>query len=203
MAKAAQKKPEKKAATRIVPKKKEASGASRTRHLRLRCDCYLFLDKLTAKGLSIDDLDLVDYAKDGAVALLAAYPADVVFTSGRRDIQAQADAMANNVVKDPKWIEKTYKASTQRDQLQKWVDDNPGAKTAAEISAGLYSVMSAWSDAEKEGFSAHFTGKAFDMLPPKNHAEEIEKFIRKLPYFKQLLTKEGGHIIWHVAFEKK
>ena len=59
------------------------------------------------KIVSIDNLDLVDFAADAARILLKAHP-EVMFTSGRRTVDEQASAMAANVVKRRKWIEQTY-----------------------------------------------------------------------------------------------
>src|SRR5450631_2048548 len=55
-------------------------------------------------SLTIADLGLVDYAQDAAVALLAAHP-NVVFTSGRRSVKQQADAMAGNIEENRQYIE--------------------------------------------------------------------------------------------------
>src|ERR1044072_3872728 len=113
---------------------------------------------------SIADLDAAASAKAAAGKLLAAHPG-VKFTSGRRNTEDQARAMASNVVNKRKWIEQTYKDTPQRAALQKWVDNNPQAKTQKEIAAGLVSVMSGWSDAQKSKLSRHFSGNAFDVQP--------------------------------------
>jgi len=55
----------------------------------------------------IEALDLAVTARIAAYALKKAHPS-VKFTSGRRDKADQADAMANKVVKNRKWIEQTY-----------------------------------------------------------------------------------------------
>lgn len=158
------------------------------------CDSHLL------SGLSIDDLDLAEYAKSGAVSLQTKYP-DTVFTSGRRTIQQQADAMAHNVASNRQWIKQTYKASAQRDALQKWVDDNPAATDEDDISAGLKSVMDGWTDDQKANFSRHIVGLAFDVQPVDDDADAIKDYIRKLPHLHKFLDKEGGLTIWHADFD--
>jgi hypothetical protein len=168
---------------------RKAKRSRRTaRHI---CDSHVFA------GIQIDDLDLVEYAKSGAKTLLDKYP-DTIFTSGRRNSQQQADAMAPNIVKDRQWIKKTYAASPERDSLQEWVDDNPDATTATDISAGLKSIMDTWSDAQKGGFSKHFGGQAFDVQPVDD--SDVKDFIRNLDHLRKFFDKEGGLTIWHADF---
>jgi hypothetical protein len=161
-----------------------------SRHL---CDSYVFT------GIPIDELDLVEYAKSGAQVLLDEYP-DTIFTSGRRNSQQQADAMAPNIVKDRQWIKKTYALSSERDSLQKWVDDNSDATTAADISAGLKSIMDTWSDTQKGAFSKHFGGQAFDVQPVDD--SEVKNFIQNLDHLHKFFDNEGGLTIWHADFKK-
>lgn len=149
---------------------------------------------------SIDDLDLAPAAKAAAEKLLAAHPG-VKFTSGRRDTEDQARAMASNVVNKRRWIEQTYKDTPQRAALQKWVDNNPQAKTQKAIAAGLVSVMSDWSDAQRSKLSRHFSGNAFDVQPVSGAAgTAIKKTIKSLPKLRQFLEKEGGLVRWHADF---
>ncbi|MHB9478248.1 hypothetical protein [Mesorhizobium sp. W016] len=185
---------------------KKSKHRASAAHARIRpyiCDCHLF--PAVAKPLvrsasrSIGDLDLVDYARDAAQTLLDAYPS-VVFTSGRRDSQAQADAMAPNIVANRKWIEQTYAASAERTALQGWVDAHPEAVTASAISAGLYGIMSGWSDSQKASLSRHFSGQAFDVQPVAN-GDDIKTAIKALPRLRKFLESEGGLTIWHADFE--
>src|SRR5262249_15243477 len=96
--------------------------------------------------------------------------------------------------------ERTYRASPQRNALQKWVDDHPQATTKAAIAAGLKSVMDGWTDAQKRGFSRHMVGLAFDVRPVSQGAARIKSFIRALPHLHKFLDREGGLIIWHADF---
>ncbi len=147
----------------------------------------------------IEALNLRGAARRGAYALKKAHPA-VKFTSGRRGKEDQARAMASNVVSNRKWIAQTYRATPISAACQKWVDDNPGKKTQAEIAAGLAAVMAATSDAELAKLSKHLSGDAFDVQPVEKDAEAIKKTIRSLEGLDKFLDKEGGLVRWHAQF---
>ena len=151
-------------------------------------------------GPSIDSLGLVDYVADAARSLLKSHP-ELVLTSGRRNTEQQASAMAGNVVKNRNWITDTYRASPERMSLQAWIDAHPAAATREAIAAGLVGIMSTWSDAQKGGFSRHFSGQAFDIRPVPDDGT-ITATIRALPNLRKFLDKEGGLTIWHADFEK-
>jgi hypothetical protein len=156
----------------------------------------------TVLSLSISDLDLVDYAEASAEKLKADFPS-VAFTSGRRNSQQQADAMAGNITQNRKWIEQTYLASPERDELQMWVDSHPTATTKVQLSAGLFGIMNDWSDARKKILSRHFSGHAFDVQPVAGAPGKLMKAgIKTLPNLRKFLEQEGGLIIWHADFEK-
>lgn len=146
--------------------------------------------------LDIADLDLAENALSAAQTLKAKHPA-VVFTSGRRSVDQQADAMASNIVRNRQWIAQTYAVSTERDTLQKWVDDHPAATTRAAIAAGLSTIMSGWSDAQRVKLSRHFAGLAFDVRPGD---AAIKKSIQDLANLVRFLDSEGGITIWHAEF---
>lgn len=152
------------------------------------------------KPRTIESLKLSPAAKTAAELLQKQYP-DIMFTSGRRDLDGQARAMAGNVVKKRDWIKDTYRENDASKACQKWVDDHPEAKTQKEIGAGLAETF------EKLGpkagqISRHLTGDAFDVEPVKDEAkaEAIKKSIKDLPGVKQFLDHEGGLEIWHVGF---
>jgi hypothetical protein len=149
---------------------------------------------------ALDRLNLAPSARTAALALLAAHP-EVVFTSGRRDAEAQALAMAGNVALNRRWIAATYRASAERDQLQAWVDAHPEATTRDAIAAGLLLIMETWGDAQRARLSRHFAGLAFDVRPVAGAAgEAIKATIRKLPGLVKFLEKEGGLVRWHAEF---
>ena len=147
---------------------------------------------------NISSLKLTGKAQQGAEALLKAHP-DVQFTSGRRDLSAQARAMASNVVSKRDWIKKTYKAGKASAACQKWVDEHPDAKSKDDIAAGLLETLTSLGSAAGT-ISKHLTGEAFDVQPATKDAAAIKKTINELPGKKQFLEKEGGLVRWHVAF---
>jgi len=147
----------------------------------------------------IEALHLRGNARSGAYALKKAHPS-VKFTSGRRNKDDQARAMASNVVHNRKWIEETYISTTISKACQKWVDDNPDKKTQDEIAAGLLSVMNAATDADLGKLSKHLSGDAFDVQPVETDAEAIKKTIRGLSGLDKFLEKEGGLVRWHAQF---
>ncbi|WP_145221347.1 hypothetical protein [Sinorhizobium medicae] len=166
------------------------------------CDIHVFHERWSKAAKSIDDLDLVDYAKEAAEVLLETHPS-VIFTSGRRTIKEQASAMAGNIVVNRKWIEQTYVKTPERDSLQKWVDDHPEATTKAAIAAGMEQIMNDWTDEQKAKLSRHFSGQAFDVRPVGgSDGEVIKAKIKGLPHLRKFLESEGGLTIWHADFEK-
>jgi hypothetical protein len=151
------------------------------------------------KDPEIEALDLSDTARKAAYALKKAHPA-VVFTSGRRNKEDQARAMAGNVVTNRKWIEQTYVSSPLRTKCQEWVDKHPDAKTQTDIAAGLLSVFNDSTDDELGKFSKHLSGEAFDVQPVDKDAEAIKDTIRGLSGLGKFLEKEGGLVRWHAQF---
>ncbi|MBX3669607.1 MAG: hypothetical protein KF778_14500 [Rhodocyclaceae bacterium] len=148
----------------------------------------------------IEALDLAPKARAAAYQLKKAHPS-VKFTSGRRNKEDQARAMASNVVKNRKWIEQTYASSDLRKKCQDWVDANPDKKTQAEIAEGLLSLFNAATDAELGKFSKHLSGSAFDVQPVDTDADAIKKTIRALPDLDKFLDTEGGLTRWHAQFK--
>lgn len=147
----------------------------------------------------IDALNLEPSARWGAEILRGLHP-DIKFTSGRRGREDQARAMAQNVVKNRKWIEQTYRHTTIRDALQSWIDITPEAVTQKDITTGFLAVMDPYSDGELAALSKHFLGLAFDVRPVEENAEQIKADIRALPKLAKFLEKEGGLIRWHTEF---
>lgn len=147
----------------------------------------------------IEALNLRGAARKGAYALKKAHPA-VKFTSGRRNKEDQARAMASNVVLNRKWIEETYAASTVSRACQRWVDKNPDKTTKADIQAGLLSVLDAATDAQLALLSKHLSGDAFDVQPVVTDADAIKRTIRRLKGLDRFLEKEGGLVRWHAQF---
>ena len=152
---------------------------------------------LVSAELNLAELDLAEHAASAAKRLKADHPT-VVFTSGRRSVSDQADAMAGNVVVNRKWIVQTYAASNERDTLQKWVDENPTVTRRQSIAAGLSNIMTGWTDAQRVKLSRHFAGLAFDVRPGD---AAIKDAIKVLPNLVKFLDSEGGITIWHAEFK--
>lgn len=147
---------------------------------------------------NISSLGLSSTAKKAADALLKKYP-DVEFTSGLRDLGEQATAMAGNVVLNRNWTKETYAKSDASTACQKWVDDNPDAKSKADIGRGLLKTLEGLG--KKAGqISKHLTGDAFDVRPVTKDAAAIKKAIKDLPGCKKFLEREGGLVRWHAEF---
>lgn len=153
----------------------------------------------TVTDPEIEALDLSDTAKKAAYELKKKHPS-VSFTSGRRDKQEQASAMAGNVALNRNWIKETYVQSVASDACQKWVDDNKDKKTKDEIATGLKGVLDGLTDPQLAQLSKHLSGDAFDVQPVDTDADEIKKTIRGLPGLGKFLEKEGGLVRWHAQF---
>lgn len=151
------------------------------------------------KHEDIEALDLEESARNGAYLLRELHP-DIEFTSGRRGREAQARAMAQNVVKNRQWIAQTYRHTTIRDALQSWLDLTPTVVLQEDIEAGFLAIMEPYSDGELVALSKHFLGLAFDVRPVEKDADTIKADIRALPKLSKFLEKEGGLTRWHTEF---
>jgi hypothetical protein len=137
-----------------------------------------------------------------ATDLLEAFPT-VVYLSGRRDLDAQAHAMACQVVTDRRWIGKTYLHAAL---LQTAVDFHPECVTVEQIQELLRQTMRGMSDDELAHVSDHLAGNAVDIMPmedadgqftPTGHA--VYTWIHNCLDTKTFLMREGGKVIWHWA----
>lgn len=84
---------------------------------------------------------------------------------------------------------------------QSWVDNNPQATSAADIAAGLVTVLNQFLDPELRRLSKYLSGDAFDVQPVLENAESIKADIRALPGLDKFLDKEGGLVRWHAQFD--
>lgn len=131
---------------------------------------------------------------------LQAVEPTVVYLSGRRDLKAQAHAMACNVVSDRHWIRKTYKRAAT---LQTAVDQHPEATTVAALEAVLYATLTALSPADVDAVSDHLRGNAVDLAPMEaaglltDDGMRVVRWIRACPDTKWFTQREGGKIRWH------
>lgn len=155
--------------------------------------------------MNLDQLRLAPLTKQAALFILERHPY-VIFTSGRRDAQEQAHAMACNVVVDSKWIQQTYLRGAA---LQEAVDvhrTKGGTWNIAAIENVLSDALFRLTDHDLRGISRHYTGDAFDLKPIQGPEGEkvldTIQFMRRDPQFgmEKFLTKEGNLIRWHCQF---
>ncbi len=128
---------------------------------------------------------------------------DAVQTSGKRTLAGQAGAMAENVVSDRGWIAGTYAVSDVSTACQKWVNDNPTARSKVAIAAGLLGVLLGFAPDRVARFSKHLGGLAFDVrvvggLAGKLMHASLTRLAAK--YGGRFIDRENGKAIWHVQF---
>jgi peptidoglycan hydrolase-like protein with peptidoglycan-binding domain len=148
---------------------------------------------------AIESLNLAEPARSAAYFLKSRHPW-VVFTSGRRDAARQASAMAGNVVKDRRWIARTYSSNPVSMAAQAWVDAHPEARTQQAIADGLLGVFKQFSPRDLGRLSYHLSGLAFDVKPVPSQEGPFWKTVLGLPGLREHFSKEGDLIIWHVGF---
>ncbi len=128
---------------------------------------------------------------------------DAFFESGKRSLESQASAMADNVYRAGfSWIKDTYSPSPVRDECQVWVDYHQPTTTLS-IAAGLLSVMSRFSAEELSHLSKHLSGEAFDVKPRVGLVGRLmHSFLNGLArkYSGRFLDHEGELTIWHLQF---
>jgi hypothetical protein len=147
--------------------------------------------------LRIEQLQLVPIAERGAQMLQSAHP-EFCFTSGRRTILQQAEAMAVNVCKNRKWIEQTY---LHAQFLQAVVDQHPEATTVDQVTQVLFDALLPCTPDELDLVSKHFTGHAFDGRWVEGpDGEAILATCWSLPGVDKVLTKESNVRLFHVQF---
>jgi len=150
----------------------------------------------------LEDLQL-DPALEALARQVECDHPSVIWLSGRRSILAQAQAMAEDVVKDPSFIPRTYLHAAT---LQTALDQAPHARTVAEKQRVLYQAMLDLSEEELAQISDHLVGRALDLEPmidadgePTPEGALVLARINAFPLTKKLLTRESGLIRWHWA----
>ena len=156
--------------------------------------------------MTIEDLHLHPVMEQACRQFEWVFP-HVQWLSGKRDRQSQARAMATHVIKDRKWIVKTYLRAAQ---LQTAVDVHPEALTVEQVSSLLFETMLGMSDEELAKVSDHMVGLAVDLVPmvfgdgdPTPTGQAALKWMHDYPYTKKVLTREGGRIVWHWACQEQ
>jgi hypothetical protein len=125
-----------------------------------------------------------------------------VLTSAKRDLDAQASAMAADTVLDRQFIQNTYKhpLCPVAVALQACADANP-TQDQAGLTALFLGVMAGFSDADLELLSAHLGGNAFDIVPDPSLASVCQAVVAKrlAQGGKGLfLQREGNLIRFHI-----
>lgn len=131
-----------------------------------------------------------------ALAVKARWPF-VVFTSGHRSLEEQANAMAGNVLRSRGWIHVTYLPSKVRDACHEWVLKARHVRTRADLAFGLLMILRQHTPEEVSRLTLHVTGDAFDIDPnaPADCVEFLRAEARRLDG--KFLEREGGIKILH------
>ena len=150
----------------------------------------------------LDQLRLAPRAKTGAVLLNERFP-DIQFTSGLRDIQAQARVMATNQLRKPFWIRDTY---LRGKELQRLLDTQT-LNTQLELQAFIQKWLEGQTSEQLAQLSRHLGGYAFDIKPSvdrkgytNTQGFDMISFIHTVVQPEKFLQWEGGLQIWHLQF---
>jgi hypothetical protein len=149
---------------------------------------------------TFDELDLDPIMKSRAEELLARCPW-VRYTSGRRDLTAQARAMAQNHVADPQtYLTKTYRNG--KVFLAAIVDMAPvDQRSVQKVAAAIRGVFQEHPDVLQW---KHRDGTCVDIQPledafgePTEKGQEVIRFIQNCPDTVLFIMREGGLRRWH------
>jgi len=149
---------------------------------------------------TLDELDLDPIMRQRAEELLAACPW-VIYTSGRRDLNAQARAMAQNHVADPQsYLMKTYrngKLFLASIVEMAPVDQRSVIKVAGAIKRVFEENPTAlvWKHRYGTCVDIQPLEDAFGELTVKGRA--VVSFIQSCPDTVVFLRREGGLRRWH------
>lgn len=149
---------------------------------------------------SIDELDLDPIMRSRAEELLARCPW-VIYTSGRRDVAAQARAMAQNHLADPQtYLTKTYQYG--KVFLAAIVELAPVDQRSVEkVAQTIRAVIQEQPDAL---VWKHRDGTCVDLQPledafgdPTVKGQDVMRFIQNCPDTVRFIMREGGLRRWH------
>lgn len=146
---------------------------------------------------------LADIARGLALDFLGRFP-EAVFTSGRRDIADQAEAMAANVVLNRNWIRETYRISPLSAACQSHVNELGPHLTQEDLANGFRAVMNLSDPSQLRLLSWHLIGQAFDIQPTtelKAHADYLRQLVSARITdggIGKVLTMEGGLCRLHI-----
>lgn len=127
--------------------------------------------------MTIASLTLQPHVQRAAELVLEKHPG-VVFTSGRRDILGQAQAMASNTIRyGMDWLEGTYgvKHPYCVEQLVYWmVDHLDKTASVSAMTEGFSTVLTDYVKDHPTAF-AHCQGLAFDIACPRFGSGQIDE----------------------------
>jgi hypothetical protein len=143
------------------------------------------------------ELQLSDPAASVAEEFESLFPG-VSFTSGLRTVAKQAADMATNVMLNTSWIAQTYATSRAASACQQWIDGATQPMTLAQCTAGLQSVLGAFTPQDLTHLSSHLSGQAFDVLPSSCNSE-AQAWLRDraAEMGGKFLTVEGNLVRFH------
>ncbi len=147
------------------------------------------------------DLGLVGDAFRAAVDFEAAFPS-VVFTSGKRTLEAQANAMAQNCMLASDFIRRTYVSSPLILRLAEWTEGLTRPTTKTALYAGILAILKAAAPIELARLSRHLIAEAFDCEPATVSASARAWLIaRAAQCGGRVIFKEAGieRVHWQAA----
>lgn len=139
------------------------------------------------------------------MAFLDVHPGGQI-ASGRRCIDDQARADAQNVVADRTFIQRVYVPSKVKDAMAAICQAYPAADVA-ELQTRFAACLGGFSDDDLRHFSLHLSGYAVDLTPTGNAEAEAwcEAYVEQLlqhelgdPAHCRVLTREAGLVRLHV-----
>ena len=147
-------------------------------------------------------------------AFLDAFPGSGL-ASGRRGIDDQARADADDEIASPGFIAATYVDSPVKSAMMVCVTAHPGAD-AAELATEFASVLGSFDDDALSHFSLHLSGHAADFSPVHVGDALVQDFAERLawceawipradcdPLRSKVITHEGGLTRLHVQIVPK
>lgn len=149
---------------------------------------------------TMEELDLDPIMRSRAEELRARCPW-VIYTSGRRDLDAQARAMAQNHVADPQtYLTKTYRNG--KIFLAAIVELAPvDQRSVPKVAAAIRSVFEEQPEALRW---KHQDGTCVDIQPledafgePTEKGRAVVSFIQNCPDTVLFIRREGGLRRWH------
>lgn len=149
--------------------------------------------------MKVEELGLTGMALAAAQEFSDDFP-DADYTSGRRGLEAQAHAVAEDVLLDRDFVKNTYREGVVKDAVQAWIENATQPLTQDRLAAGILAVLQTFSDDDLAHFSIHLSGEAFDVRPvftPRGLLMKARLYELATIYGGKFLEHEGKLIRWH------